>query len=87
MSPDGNLIAYRSLPLDLMHEAEANPSQFVNNDEYNIWKVNALTKENILVQGDIGGLDNLAISDDKSPRNPVFSYNDENVFFSRKTHW
>lgn len=56
-----------------------------NSDEYNIWKVNVLTKENILIQGDIGGLDNLAISDDKSPRNPAFSYNDEEIIFSRKT--
>ncbi len=53
--------------------------------EYNIWKVNVYSKEAIKVLGDIGGLDELALADDKSARNPVFSVDDTKIIFSRRT--
>ncbi len=76
--------------LDLSWSHDANWITFISDfnkgNEYNIWKINIHTKEKKLILGDIGGLDDLAIKIVRSPRNPVFSSDNSEIIFTRRTN-
>jgi hypothetical protein len=61
-------------------------SDFQDGKEFNIWKVNVSTKQKYLIAGDIGGLENMGIIDDRSARNPIFSMDGSQISFQRRTN-